>query len=618
MTGCRWVALALLALPPTALADDKPKRDPVRAAAFEPGKVWEVHVTLTAAEFEAMQPRGGFNMFGPPQPKAKAPERPLDPSREVHKNTFGVDLPWATGAVTIGGQTFDNVGIRYKGNGTISDATKSVKKSLKIDLDRKGGTGKFQGMKTIVLHSGVADPSKCRETLGYALYRAAGVPAPRTGLAEVRLTVPGKYDKELLGVYTLLEPIDKGFLRETFGSDKGVLMKPEGLRDFVDFGDDWEKYKKTYAPKDPPTKEQAARIIAFARLVAKGDDAAFARDIGSFLDADQYLRYLATTSYIANSDSFFGLGHNFYLYLHPKTNKLHFFPWDVDRAFANLPIFGSNSRQMDLSFTRPYAGAHRLTERILALPGMIERYQKLLKELSTTAFAKDRVLAMLDQVEAVTKDLVARDAAAVVARKEPPGGGGPLAAFLGKPPALRKFVEKRTASLENQLAGKSKGHVPATGMGMMGFRAGDMLAEPALEDFDASKDEKLSRAEWLAVAKKLYDASTKDADGKVDERGLGVGLATFFPKPPEGTPPQFSMTGFLTGPVFKRADADADKKVTLAELTTGAEKLFDQFDKAKTGQLDEIAFGDLLTELFPPPKFGPPPMPPQKVEPKKE
>jgi spore coat protein H len=340
-------------------------------------------------------------------------------------------------------------------------------------------------------------------------------------------------------------------------------MKPEGLREFADLGDDWTKYQKTYAPKDPPTKEQAARIIAFARLVARGDDAAFAREIGSFLDVDEYLRYLATTAFIANSDSFFGLGHNYYLYLHPETNRLHFFPWDVDRAFANLPIFGSNNRQMDLSFTRPYAGTHRLTERILGLPGMTERYQKLLRDLAATAFARDRVLKMLDGIEAATKDLVARDAAAVVARKEPPGGGGPLAAFLGKPPPLRKFVDRRTASLGNQLAGRSTGHVPAGGMGMMGFRAGDLLAEPALEDFDTSKDGMLSKAEWAAAARKLYDASAKGADGTVDEKGLGVGLATFFPKPPDGTPAQFSMTGFLTGPVFRRADADADKKVTL-------------------------------------------------------
>ena len=608
MSADRWVSVALATFSLTAVAEDKPERDRVRASAFEPNKVWNVHITLTSAEFEAMQPRGGFNPFGPPPPKPKVAEKPLDPDREVHRNTFGVDLPWVIGSVTIGDMTFDQVGIRYKGNGTISDATKSIKKSLKIDLDRNGGAGRFRGMKTVVLHSGVADPSKCRETLGYALYRAAGVPAPRTGLAEVRLTLPGKYDKELLGLYTLIEPIDKGFLKETFGTDQGMLMKPEGVRDFADLGDDWAKYNKSYAPKDPPSKEQAARVIAFARLVAKGDDAAFARDIASFLDIDEYLRYLATTAFIANSDSFFGLGHNFYLYLHPKSNRLHFFPWDVDRAFANLPIFGSNNRQMDLSFVHPYAGPHRLTERIFALPGMNERYQKLLRELASTAFAKDRVVKMLDGIEAATKDLVVRDTAAVVTRKEPPDGGSPFAAYLGKPPSLRTFIDKRTLSLENQLAGKSKGHVPSTGVGMLGFKAGDMLAEPALEDFDTSKDGMLSKAEWTAAAKRLYDASSKDAEGAVDEKGLGVGLATFFPKPPEGTPPQFTITAFFAGPAFKRADANMDKKLTLAEVTAGAEKLFDQFDKAKSGKLDEITFGDLLTELFTP-KFVPTPTP---------
>ena len=77
-------------------------------------------------------------------------------------------------------------------------------------------------------------------------------------------------------------------------------------------------------------------MIAFARLVHKADDATFRKEIGSYLDIDSYLRFLAATAFVANSDSFFVLGHNYYLYLHPKTNKLHFIPWDLDRAFANF------------------------------------------------------------------------------------------------------------------------------------------------------------------------------------------------------------------------------------------------------------------------------------------
>ena len=75
------------------------------------------------------------------------------------------------------------------------------------------------------------------------------MPASRTALAEVRLTVPGKYDKELLGVYTVVEEVDKPFLRDHFGTDKGLLMKPEGLREFEDQGDDWGRYKRPVRPE---------------------------------------------------------------------------------------------------------------------------------------------------------------------------------------------------------------------------------------------------------------------------------------------------------------------------------------------------------------------------------
>ena len=442
------VALTLAVAARPAPAGDKVASG---AAAFDPSKVWPVHITLSAEEYAAIQPRRGFGGFGPPR---KEPEKPADPKRDVHRNQFGTDLPWGTGSVIVGDETFEKVGIRYKGNGTIFDTERTIKKSFKIDLDRAGGSGRFGGSKTINLHCGVTDPSKCRETLGYELYRAAGVPASRTALAEVRLTVPGKYDKELLGLYTVVEEVDKPFLRDRFGTDKGLLMKPEGLREFEDLGDDWDRYKKAFAPKRDATKDEAARLMAFARLVHKADDATFQKEIGSFLDVDNYLRFLAMTALVANTDSFFDLGHNYYLYLHPKTNKIHFIPWDLDRAFAN---FGNANQNMDLSLTHPYAGTHRLTGRLLAIPEVAAQYQKLLKDLADNAFAKERLLKQLAAAEAAVKEPLERDTKAAAARKEGAGGVG----MFGRPPALKDFFEKRTASVAAQVAGTSKGYVPA-------------------------------------------------------------------------------------------------------------------------------------------------------------
>jgi len=116
----RALPLALAALvfaaPDRAPAADKP-------AALERDKVLQVHLTLTADEFAAIQPRGG-RTFGP---RPKEPEKPADPKREVHKSQFGADLAWGVGAVTVGNQTFEKVGIRYKGNGTILDTARTLK-----------------------------------------------------------------------------------------------------------------------------------------------------------------------------------------------------------------------------------------------------------------------------------------------------------------------------------------------------------------------------------------------------------------------------------------------------------------------------------------------------------
>jgi len=424
----------------------------------EPTRVWPVHVEVAADEYEAMQPhqqeRGWFG-FGR---REKAEERKVDPGRVLHRNNFGVDLPWAKGTVTLNGERFENVGLRYKGNGTIGDSMHTVKKSLKFDLDRHGGEQRFLGRKTINVHSGAADPSKCREPLGYSVYRAAGVPAPRTTLVEVQLSVPGKFDRELLGVYTLVEAVDKPFLEERFGDGDGLLFKPEHLREIDYLGDDWAQYEELYEPERKATAEEAARTIAFAKLVHEADDAEFAEKIGSFLDIEAYLRFLAATAYVANPDSFFVLGHNYYLYLHPKTGQFHFMPWDLDRAFGNFPgVLGSNSEQMNMRITHPYAGTHRLTERLLAMPQVAERYQTLFKELAGTAFEKTRVQGELAAIEAAMKDVRTREQAASEARNEEKGR------TFGAPARLDDFLERRGASIEAQLAGTSEGHLPTRG-----------------------------------------------------------------------------------------------------------------------------------------------------------
>lgn len=487
--------------------EDKPEgKTGAGAGVFGMDRIWTVHLSIPAKEYEAMQPRGGGRgSFGPPP----EPLPPVDPDRKVHRNDFGFNLAWARASVSIGNETFENVGVRYKGNGTIFDTQGVSKKSFKIELDFFKGKGSFAGLKTLNLHCDVTDPTKLRETLGYALYREAGVPSPKTAFAEVLLTVPGKFDKELLGVYTLVEEVGKAFTREHFGTDKGLLMKPERLRDFVYLGDDWARYKESYQPKRDLTVAEAGRLIAFAKLVDQGDEEAFRREIPSFLEIESYLRFLATTAFVANTDSFFGLGHNYYLFLHPKTNKVQFIPWDLDRAFAN---FGSSDQNMDLSLRHPYGGSHRLTERLLAIPEISARYQELLKELSAGPFARQKFLKEVETLSRMIGKLLELEAKAVAARKEERRGGfGPF----GQPPTLETFIDKRTESVKAQLAGTSQGFVPTGGPFGAGppgpppggfGRLGDIMPPPLQDLFGMSPEQR----------KKLAELQ-KEADAELDK-----------------------------------------------------------------------------------------------------
>ncbi len=170
------------------------------------------------------------------------------------------------------------------------------------------------------------------------------------------------------------------------------------------------------------------------------------------------------TALQANIDSFFNIHHNVYLYLHPKTNKIHFVPWDVDRSFANFPFMGTSAQHMDLSISKPYI-AHRLTDRLLADAELKTRYLKIVKEQLATIFATEPLLKEVAEYEALVQPILEKELASAKARKEfvPSGPFAPP-----KPPTLQTFFKQRTESVNKQLAGNANGFVPK---GLFGIEA---------------------------------------------------------------------------------------------------------------------------------------------------
>jgi spore coat protein H len=445
---------------------DKPKaKQPATKDTFGLTKVHEFHLELTAKEWANLQAVRGGMPFGGPK---KQPEKPGAQRLEFHKGA-SAKFPWAHAEFTAEGKSFKNVGVRYKGNATFALSSGLLRRPLQIELDHFDGGERFHGLRKLSLANGITDPARVREALAFAVFRAGGVSAPRTAFTKVTLTVPGKFNKEYVGLYTLIEHVGNPFLKEHFKSAKGVLLKPEGGRGLEYLGEDWGPYEMRYRPKSEVSKEQKKRLIAFVRLVNKADDEQFKKEIGAYLDVDAFLRFLAVNALIVNLDSFLAGGHNFYLYLRPDTNRFVFVPWDMDVAFGVVPWLGPGDQQATLSVNHPHVGQNKLIDRLLAMKDVNEKYQKVLKDLSATCFTTEKLLADIDAIETATKEHRAAEKTAAAARLEGMGTAGGL---FAKALPLRDFVEKRTASVLAQLAGTSKGYVPVMNAGPGGAKGG--------------------------------------------------------------------------------------------------------------------------------------------------
>jgi putative heme-binding domain-containing protein len=442
--------------------DNNRKAKPDVSSFFGLTKVVQLNIEIADDEYRAMQPPAPTGGPGGPPP-APRPRKPGE--RERERNLFGIEFPWARGAISTDGKTIKGVGIRYTGNASYFASAGGLKRSFVVDLDR-ADHARLHDLQGLLLESGALDPTKAREALAFALFRAAGVPAPRTVLAEITLTVPGEQENAYLGLYTIVEPVDGAFLKNRFGSDKGLLVRPQGLRGLDFLGEDWEKYRGPYRPLAEPAPADAKRLIEFVRLVQRGDDDKFRNEIASYLDVDKFLRFMAVQSLIANADGFFTLSYNYALYLDPNTNRFVFIPGDQELSFANFLMMGTAEQLMDMSLARPYGGENRLADRLLAIKDVRDAYGKVVKDLATSVFRKERFLADLEAVEVVTKAKLEREAAARADRAEPPVGFGPPGAPTA--PDLRTFAQKRSLSIADQLAGKKDGYRPRFNFGPPG------------------------------------------------------------------------------------------------------------------------------------------------------
>ena len=71
---------------------------------------------------------------------------------------------------------------------------------------------------------------------------------------------------------------------------------------------------------------------------------------------EAFLKFIAANALLSNLDSYLGFGHNYYLYLIPRSNKFVFIPWDLDLSLATWPAVGTPEQLVQLSIRHPHSG----------------------------------------------------------------------------------------------------------------------------------------------------------------------------------------------------------------------------------------------------------------------
>ncbi len=128
--------------------------------------------------------------------------------------------------VEINGQTFYQVGIRTKGNTSLSSVVNDPttdRYSLKLEFDHYVDGQTCFGLDKLILNNNYADATNMKEALCYDMFRFLGADASLYNYAEI--SVNGEYR----GVYLALEAVEDSFLLRSYGTKKGALYKPEGM-----------------------------------------------------------------------------------------------------------------------------------------------------------------------------------------------------------------------------------------------------------------------------------------------------------------------------------------------------------------------------------------------------
>ncbi len=332
--------------------------------------------------------------------------------------------------VTIDGVEYPEVGLRKKG---FIGSQDSSRPSLKVKLNFVNKTARVGGLTNLTFNNNKQDITLMSQYMGYALFNAAGSPAPRCSYALI--SVNGKP----IGLYTHVERVRTSLLKREFGNSDGVLY--EGT--VVDFFDGWEgsfELKVGSPEQDLASRKKMTRLIEVLKRPdpdAQADEKtrtqqgqALEQAIGELVDLDSFYTYWAVESLLGFWDGYTANTNNYFVYDNPATNKFHFMPWGADCMFEK-----HSKLRVDPAAPLSVKTKGLIAHKLYQIPAARERFARTMQGLLETHWKEDALLAETQRIEALVSPLLPAAQAATVR--------------FGN---IRKFISERRGDIETEIA----------------------------------------------------------------------------------------------------------------------------------------------------------------------
>lgn len=228
------------------------------------------------------------------------------------------DRNYVRATVTEGTNVFKEVGIHLKGMGSFRPFNE--KPSFAVKFDKYVDDQTYFGLTKVMLNNASQDPTYLAEMMATRMFRDAGVPAARVTHAFVEI------NGRALGLYVVIEAMNKEFLKQYFRNAKGNLY--EAYIQDVDQKLDLDGGSDT-------SQADLQRLLTACKIEERRERWKRLNDV---LDVDAYLSHLVVELFTSHTDGYAMNRNNYRLYHDPATDRFVFLAHGIDWAFANTGV----------------------------------------------------------------------------------------------------------------------------------------------------------------------------------------------------------------------------------------------------------------------------------------